>query len=125
VYIVAIVKRFILLDTNSHFCGEFSNSFILAKMKIWSQGRWLWTRTIGSTLVGELVDSLLFIVIAFAGVLPNSLLATLIISNYIFKTSVEILFTPFTYQIVKFLKTREQEDYYDYKTNFNPFKAGE
>ena len=85
------------------------------------KGKMLWTRTIGSTVVGEFVDSILFIIIAFWGVLPSSLLLTLIISNYIFKTGVEILFTPITYKVVKFLKKEEAEDYYDIDTNFNPF----
>ncbi|MEK7190568.1 MAG: VUT family protein, partial [Patescibacteria group bacterium] len=72
-------------------------------------------------MIGELVDSTLFILIAFFGILPTSLLITLIISNYIFKTVVEILFTPITYKVIKFLKTKEGEDYYDRDTNFNPF----
>jgi hypothetical protein len=90
-------------------------------MKIWTKGKMLWARTIGSTIVGELLDSIIFIVIAFYGILPNSLLLTLIISNYIFKTSIEILFTPITYKVVNFLKKKESEDYYDTNTNFNPF----
>lgn len=90
-------------------------------MKIWTQGKKLWARTIGSTLVGELVDSALFIVIAFYGILPSSLLITLIISNYLFKSGVEILFTPLTYKAVNFLKKKEGEDYYDIGTNFSPF----
>jgi uncharacterized integral membrane protein (TIGR00697 family) len=101
--------------------GEFSNSYILAKMKIWTQGRFLWTRTIGSTLVGEGVDTALFCVIAFAGLYPGRLLAAIIISNYIFKVGVEVIATPATYRIVGFLKKREEIDVYDTETNFNPF----
>jgi uncharacterized integral membrane protein (TIGR00697 family) len=119
--ILGSTPRIILASLVAYFCGEFINSFILAKMKILTKGKWLWTRTVGSTLVGEFIDSLIFVVIAFAGILPTSLLITLIISNYIFKTLIEILFTPLTYKIVKFLKSREGEDFYDYKTNFNPF----
>ena len=119
--ILGLTPRIVLASLVAYFFGEFSNSFILAKMKILTNGKWLWTRTIGSTLVGEFVDSTLFILIAFAGILPNSLLVTLIISNYIFKTGIEILFTPVTYRVVKFLKTKEGEDYYDRDTNFNPF----
>lgn len=119
--ILGLTPRIVCASLIAYFFGEFSNSFILAKMKILTKGKWLWTRTIGSTLVGELVDSILFILIAFSGILPNSLLLTLIISNYIFKTAVEILFTPITYKIVKFLKKREGGDYYDTNTNFNPF----
>ena len=86
------------------------------------KGKMLWVRTIGSTIVGEFIDSILFIVIAFWGILPNSLLITLVISNYIFKTLIEVIFTPITYKVVNFLKKKENEDYYDTYTNFNPFK---
>ncbi|MEY2671962.1 MAG: hypothetical protein RL687_379, partial [Candidatus Parcubacteria bacterium] len=97
------------------------NSIIMAKMKILTKGKHLWTRTIGSTVVGEFIDSTLFILIAFAGVLPSSLLLTLIASNYIFKTMIEILFTPITYRIVRFLKKNEGADVYDTETKLNPF----
>ena len=93
-------------------------------MKVWTAGKWLWSRTIGSTVVGEFVDSTLFILIAFAGVLPNSLLVTLIVSNYVFKTGIEILFTPVTYAAVGYLKRTEGEDHYDRDTNFSPFARG-
>src|SRR3989338_7108211 len=119
--ILGQAPRIVFASLIAYLCGEFINSFILAKMKIWTAGKWLWTRTVGSTVVGELVDSTLFIVIAFAGVLPNSLLVTLIISNYVFKTAIEILFTPVTYATVGYLKRAEGEDYYDRDTNFNPF----
>jgi uncharacterized integral membrane protein (TIGR00697 family) len=119
--ILGSTPRIILASLVAYSCGEFINSFILAKMKIFTKGKYLWTRTISSTVVGEFIDSLIFIVIAFAGVLPYSLLVTLVISNYIFKALIEILFTPLTYKIVKFLKRREAEDFYDYQTNFNPF----
>jgi hypothetical protein len=122
--ILGLTPRIVLASLAAYFCGEFMNSFVLAKMKILTKGKWLWTRTIGSTIVGELVDSVLFIVIAFAGVLPGGLLMTLIISNYIFKTLVEVLFTPLTYKVVRFLKQSEQADVYDYETNFNPFGRG-
>jgi uncharacterized integral membrane protein (TIGR00697 family) len=119
--ILGLTPRIVCASLIAYFCGEFSNSFILAKMKIMTKGKWLWTRTIGSTIVGELLDSAIFITLAFWGVLSNPLLTTLIISNYIFKTAVEILFTPATYKIVSFLKKKENEDYYDIDTNFNPF----
>ena len=119
--ILGLTPRIVCASLIAYFFGEFSNSFVLAKMKIWTKGKWLWTRTIGSTVVGELVDSSIFILIAFLGVLPNSLLFTLIVSNYFFKTGIEILFTPITYKVVKFLKVKENEDYYDHDTNFNPF----
>jgi len=119
--ILGLTPRIVCASLIAYFFGEFSNSYVLAKMKILTKGKWLWTRTIGSTIVGELVDSALFIMIAFFGILPVPLLLTLIISNYLFKTAVEILFTPLTYKVIKFLKIKESEDYYDINTNFNPF----
>lgn len=104
------------------WCGSFVNSFILAKMKIWSEGRNLWQRTIGSTMVGELVDSVLFYSIAFYGIWETNTLIAVITAQYVLKTSWEILMTPVTYKIVAFLKRVENEDYYDRDTNFTPFK---
>lgn len=112
----------------AYFAGEFSNSFIMAKLKLATAGRWLWSRTISSTLVGQAVDTLLFVGIAFGlgGVLLGSPMDTgflwaIIISNYIFKVGVEVILTPLTYAVVGFLKRAEHEDYYDRDTNFNPF----
>jgi uncharacterized integral membrane protein (TIGR00697 family) len=119
--ILGLTPRIVLASLVAYLCGSFSNSFILSKMKIWTGGKMLWARTIGSTVVGELVDSTLFVMIAFFGILPNSLLLTIIISNYLFKTAIEIIFTPATYKVVNFLKQKEGEDYYDTNTNFNPF----
>jgi queuosine precursor transporter len=119
--ILGFTPRLVMASLIAYFAGEFSNSYLLAKMKILTKGRWLWTRTIGSTLVGEGIDSLLFCLVAFLGIIPLGLLITVIISNYIFKCSIEILFTPLTYKLVKFLKKEEKQDYYDYKTDFNPF----
>ena len=106
----------------AYFAGEFSNSFVLAKMKILTRGRWLFTRTIGSTIIGEGIDTVLFVTIAFAGLYTSHLLFLIIISNYIFKVLLEIVLTPATYKVVGFLKRREKVDWFDYKTNFNPFK---
>jgi len=103
------------------WCGSFSNSYVLAKMKIWTQGKWLWTRTIGSTAVGELVDTSLFYVIAFYGIWATGDLIKIAIAQYILKTSWEIVMTPVTYRVVAFLKRAENEDYYDRNTNFTPF----
>ncbi len=112
----------IIASLTAYFAGEFSNSYILAKMKIVTQGKWLWTRTIGSTLIGEAVDTIIFIVVATSfGVFPWEIALSLITANYIFKVSIEIIFTPLTYAIVSFLKQAEQEDYYDRETNFSPF----
>ncbi|MFA6486178.1 MAG: queuosine precursor transporter [Candidatus Magasanikbacteria bacterium] len=121
--ILGMTPRIVLASLIAYWCGNFSNSYILAKMKIWTEGKWLWTRTIGSTVAGELIDSLLFVTIAFWGMMPTSLLITLIVSNYIFKTGVEVLFTPVTYRVVKFLKSKENDDRFDTDTSFNPFKV--
>ncbi|MBC7231831.1 MAG: queuosine precursor transporter [Chloroflexi bacterium] len=122
--ILGITPRIVLGSLIAYFSGEFSNSYILAKMKIWTRGRWLWTRTIASTIVGEGVDTLLFVMIAFYGVLSSSLLISVIVSNYVFKVGVEACATPVTYAITNFLKRAENEDYYDYHTDFNPFRLG-
>ena len=120
--ILGQTPRIVAASLIAYFAGEFSNSYVLAKMKVATNGRWLWTRTIGSTLVGEGVDTLLFVVIAFAGTLPTSLLVSIIISNYVFKCAIETTATPLTYRLVRFLKRVEREDYYDVGTDFNPFK---
>jgi hypothetical protein len=119
--ILGIMPRIAAASLVAYFAGEFSNSYILAKMKIWMKGKMLWVRTIGSTLLGEGVDTLLFVIIAFYGTMPNALLVSIIVSNYVFKVLVEVLFTPVTYAVVGWLKRNENEDYYDYQTNFNPF----
>ncbi|HEY3343763.1 MAG TPA: queuosine precursor transporter [Anaerolineaceae bacterium] len=119
--ILGQTPRIVLASLVGYFVGEFSNSFVLAKMKIVTQGRWLWTRTIGSTLVGEAVDTAFFLSVAFLGALPGSLLTAVFISNYIFKVGVEICFTPVTYWVTNFLKRSEREDYFDVGTDFNPF----
>ena len=114
----------VLASLAGYWAGEFSNSFVLAKLKIWTEGRFLWVRTIGSTLVGELVDTLAFIMVAsIFGVFPWSLFTTLLVSNYIFKVSIEVIMTPATYAVVRWLKRVEHEDYYDHGTDFNPFKV--
>jgi uncharacterized integral membrane protein (TIGR00697 family) len=114
----------VLASLAGFWTGEFSNSFVLAKMKVLTNGRWLWMRTIGSTLVGELVDTVVFVLVASAfGVFPWSLFLTLTVTNYLFKCGVEALMTPVTYGVVGFLKKAENEDYYDKETNFNPFVA--
>jgi len=119
--ILGLTPRLVLASLIAYFAGEFANSFTLAKMKILTKGKWLWLRTISSTLVGEGLDTVLFCLIAFWGILPSGLLLTIIISNYIFKCGVEVLLTPLTYKIVGFLKKSENEDYYDRETKFNPF----
>jgi uncharacterized integral membrane protein (TIGR00697 family) len=105
----------------AYFSGEFSNAYTLAKMKIFTKGRWLWSRTIGSTIIGEGIDTMLFVMVAFYGVFPGDLLLTIMISNYVFKVGFEVLCTPLTYRVIGFLKSREGVDTYDRETNFNPF----
>ncbi len=103
------------------FCGEFCNSFVLARMKVRTEGRGLWKRTIGSTVVGEAVDTLIFYPLAFGGSWEPSLILQVMGANYLLKVGWEVINTPITYRIVVFLKTAEQEDYYDRDTDFTPF----
>ena len=115
--------RIVAASMIAYFCGEFVNSYVLAKMKILTAGKWLWTRTIGSTIAGEAVDSALFYPLAFygSGIIPDDKLPLVMAAQFIVKVSVEVVFTPITYKVVGFLKRAEREDYYDRQTNFNPF----
>jgi len=107
-----------------YWSGEFTNSFVLARMKVLTEGAWLWLRTIGSTILGQLVDTVVFVVVASVfGVFPWSLFISLTLTNYLFKVGVEALMTPLTYAAVNGLKKAEAEDYFDRGTNFNPFGA--
>jgi uncharacterized integral membrane protein (TIGR00697 family) len=107
----------------AYFCGEFVNSYVLAKMKIMTAGRWLWTRTIGSTLFGEGVDSLIFYPLALygTGILPNDKIPVAMLAQFVGKVLVEVVFTPVTYAVVGWLKRAEHEDHYDRNTRFSPF----
>ena len=105
------------------WCGSFVNSYVLAKMKIWTKGKWLWTRTIGSTLVGEFVDSALFYFIAFYAIWETSDILKVALAQYVLKTGWEVVMTPVTYRVVGFLKRVEEEDYYDRNTDFTPFRV--
>ncbi len=115
--------RIVAASMIAYFCGEFVNSYVLAKMKVWDEGRRMWARFIGSTIAGEAVDSMLFYPLAFwnSGIMPNELVATLMLSQFVTKTLVEVAFLPVTYRIVDFLKRAEHEDHYDRDTDFNPF----
>ena len=115
--------RIVLASMCAYFCGEFVNSYVLAKMKLLTAGKWLWTRTIGSTLFGEAVDSSLFYPLAFydSGIIPNDKLPLVMLSQFVIKVGVEVVFTPLTYKLVNALKRAEQEDYFDRRTDFNPF----
>jgi uncharacterized integral membrane protein (TIGR00697 family) len=115
--------RVVLGSIVAFFCGSLTNAFVLAKMKILSQGKHLWARLIGSTALGELVDSSLFFLIAFYGIWPTEQLIAVAISQYLLKTGWEVLATPLTYRVVAWLKRKENEDYYDLDTDFSPFKV--
>ncbi len=123
--ILGQTPRIVAASLIAYFAGEFSNSIVLAKMKILTKGRFLWTRTIGSTLAGEGIDTVLFVLIAFSGLYSWKTVGLIAASNYIFKVGMEVILTPATYGIVKFLKKREHVDYYDYGTSFNPFSIKE
>ena len=103
-----------------YFIGEYSNSVVLSKMKVMSGGKHLWMRTIGSTVVGELVDSAIFVAIAFSGLYDSSVLIVMVFSNYLFKTMIEVVCTPFTYAVVGFFKRYEHIDTFDYDVRYNP-----
>jgi hypothetical protein len=113
--------RIVFASLTAFFVSEFANSFVLAKMKVNTNGRHLWARTIGSTIIGEGVDSLVFYPVAFLGFWETGLVVQVMISNYIIKVLWEALVTPVTYQVVGFLKRAEQEDYFDVDTDFTPF----
>lgn len=115
--------RIALASMLAFWCGSFVNSYVLAKLKIWTQGRFLWVRTIGSTAFGELVDSSLFYVLAFYGIWPIQELIQVALVQYILKTSWEVLATPLTYWVVGALKRKESVDHYDIHTNFTPFRV--
>lgn len=120
--IFTFVPRIVLASTTAFFVGEFLNSFVLAKLKLATEGRWLWTRTIGSTLIGQGADTVIFSLIAFAGVIPQDQLISMMVFNYVYKVALEVLLTPVTYGVVGFLKRAERRDTFDRHTNFNPFK---
>jgi uncharacterized integral membrane protein (TIGR00697 family) len=117
--------RIVAASMIAFWVGDFANSFVLAKMKILTQGRWLWTRTVGSTVVGQAVDSVLFYPLAFGGIWTSETVARVIAFNWLFKVAVEVLMTPLTYAIVNRLKVAEGEDYFDTHTNFTPFSLKE
>lgn len=120
--ILGLVPRIVLASIIGYWAGSFSNSIVMAKMKVLTKGKRLWTRTIGSTVVGEGVDTTLFVLIAFWGLLPGGIMVLAIISGYAFKVVYEVAATPITYKIVSFLKKAEGMDIYDRDTKFSPFK---
>jgi uncharacterized integral membrane protein (TIGR00697 family) len=123
--ILGYTPRILFASFLAYLVGEFANSFVLAKMKIATQGRWLWLRTIGSTLVGQGLDSVVFITLAFAGVIPVHVLTQAIVTQWLAKSAYEAAVTPFTYLVVNFLKRKEGIDTYDHETRFNPLLISE
>jgi queuosine precursor transporter len=121
--VLGVMPRLIVASLIAYWAGEFANSFVLARMKVLSNGRYLWMRTIGSTAVGQAVDTVLVMTIAFAGIWSFSEIVRVIISGYIGKVLYETAATPVTYAVVNFLKRREEVDILDSDTDFNPFKA--
>jgi queuosine precursor transporter len=122
--VLGFVPQIVLASLCAFFVGEFLNSFVLAKMKVATQGKYLGARTIGSTLIGQAADTLIFTFIAFgigSSALPSSVLWSIVITNYVYKVGLEVLLTPVTYGVVRFLKRTEGVDVYDRRTNFNPF----
>jgi uncharacterized integral membrane protein (TIGR00697 family) len=117
--ILGFVPRIVGASICGYLVGEFVNSYILSKMKILTKGRWLWSRTIGSTIAGQGLDTAIFITLAYIG--TGSPLGTMILHHWFVKTAIEIVFTPITYIIINRLKKVELIDYYDYKTSYNPF----
>jgi uncharacterized integral membrane protein (TIGR00697 family) len=113
--------RIVMASMIAFLCGTFVNSYVMAKMKIFTSGRWLWTRIVGSTLCGELVDSMIFYFVAFYGRMSNAHLVQIMFTQYLLKSGWEFVAAPLTYRIVAFLKRAEHEDYYDIGTNFTPF----
>jgi uncharacterized integral membrane protein (TIGR00697 family) len=120
-FIFGQTARITLASLVAFWAGEFINSFVLAKLKVWTEGKFLWMRTIGSTFAGEAVDSVIFYPVAFLGTWSNEQVISVMIGNYFIKVLWEVVATPFTYAIVNFLKRAEQEDFYDRETDFNPF----
>ena len=117
--------RIVAASLTAFLVGEWVNSVVLAKMKIMTGGRYLWTRTIGSTVAGELVDSLIFYPLAFLGIWATSQVVAVMLANYVLKVTTEVVLTPFTYWVVGFLKRAEHEDYFDIGTNFSPLPGND
>lgn len=121
--IFGFVPRLVAASLIAYWAGEFANAFVMARLKVLTQGRYLWVRTIGSTIVGQSIDTALVILLAFGGTLSLSLIGNLILSGYLGKVLYEAAATPLTYAVVNFLKRKEGVDIYDYSTKFSPFKT--
>ncbi len=121
--ILGSTPRFLAASFLAYLAGEFVNSYIMARMKMLTRGRWLWTRTIGSTIAGEGVDTVIVLAVSFWGVIPADILLGMILWHWLLKTAYEAVATPLTYALVGYLKKAEKLDTYDYGTNFNPLRA--
>ena len=121
VRVLSQIPRILLASWLALFFGGISNDYVLAKMKVWTKGKHLWSRTIGSTIVGQAVDSVIFFTIALYGIIPTNLLLMSMLTAWFLKVAIEAILTPVTYKVVGALKKAEGEDHYDVNTNFNPF----
>ena len=121
--ILGSTPRFLIASFTAYLAGEFVNSYVMARMKILTKGKWLWTRTIASTIGGEAVDTAIVLFVSFWGVLPPEIILSMIFWHWLLKTCYEVLATPLTYILVGYLKKVEKLDAYDYGTNFNPLRA--
>ena len=119
--VFSILPRLLVASLLAFWAGEFANSYTMARLKLLTRGRWLWTRTVSSTIIGQAVDTIIVVVLTFAGNYPAATLAKIILTSYCLKVAYEILATPLTYLVVNFLKRAENSDPYDAHTNFNPF----
>lgn len=120
--VLAMTPRIVLASLLAYLLGEFANAIVLSRMKILTRGRWLWTRTIGSTLIGEGLDTIVFITVCFMGMVPHGILMQMVLYQYLFKVAFELLATPLTYAVVAYLKRREGVDIYDHGISYNPFQ---
>ncbi len=120
--VLGLTPRMVAASLAAYFIGEWSNAVLLSRMKIWTAGRWLWMRTIGSTVVGEGLDTVIFVSLAFAGSVPEPVWGQMILAQYLWKVSYEVVITPFTYAVVSYLKQKENIDAFDYGVRYNPFK---
>ena len=123
--VLGATPRILLASFLGYLAGEFANAYVLARLKILTRGRWLWTRTIGSTLVGQSVDSFIFYPLAFYGIWTPGKMMQVVFFNFVFKVCVEVVFTPLTYAVVGLLKRLENEDYFDRGTQFTPFSLAD
>lgn len=122
--VLGMTPRLVIASTLAYWCGSFINSFVMSRLKVLTEGKWLWTRTIASTSCGELIDTCIFITISFYGLVPNAVVIQMIILQYIWKVAYEAIATPLTYAIIGWIKKVDSSDVYDKHINYSPFKLG-